>query len=121
MSTEKLYGTILFPQRPYSDESRQISILKPSCRIAARWIGEVEIERDRRDQLRDFVYLIAGLEENNESNYLSVKKAVGVSNIRSIGVSKLEFFKDERSTEIPRIRNEIRKRSTSNRSISSKR
>jgi len=61
-----------------------------------RWIGEVEFtEEVRGEDLKDFVYLILGLELNNESNYLHVKKQLEYRNIRSIEVGKLEFFKDE--------------------------
>ncbi len=61
-----------------------------------RWIGEVEfIEEMRGEHLKDFVYLILGLEQNNESNYLYVNKQLEYRNIRSIQVGKLEFFKDE--------------------------
>jgi len=61
-----------------------------------RWIGEVEFSDEvRGEHLRDFVYLLSGLEENNESNYLYVKKQLEYRNIQSIEVGKLEFFKDE--------------------------
>ncbi|MGZ3537921.1 MAG: HD-GYP domain-containing protein [Thermodesulfobacteriota bacterium] len=61
-----------------------------------RWIGEVEfLEEVRAEHLKDFVYLLSGLEENNESNYLYVKKQLEYRNIQSIEVEKLEFFKDE--------------------------
>jgi putative nucleotidyltransferase with HDIG domain len=61
-----------------------------------RWIGEVEFtEEVSGEHLKDFIYLILGLEQNNESNYLYVKKQLEYRNIRSIEVGKLEFFKDE--------------------------
>lgn len=61
-----------------------------------RWIGEMEFSHEIKDEdLRDFVYLISGLEENNESNYLFVKKQLEYRNIGGINVGKLEFFKDE--------------------------
>jgi putative nucleotidyltransferase with HDIG domain len=61
-----------------------------------RWIGEVEfLEEVKGEHLRDFVYLLSGLEENNESNYLYVKKQLENRNIQSIEVGKLEFFRDE--------------------------
>jgi putative nucleotidyltransferase with HDIG domain len=61
-----------------------------------RWIGEVEfLEEVNGEHLKDFVYLLSGLEENNESNYLYVKKQLEYRNIQSIEVGKLEFFKDE--------------------------
>ena len=61
-----------------------------------RWIGELEFMGEiDGEQLKDFVYLLSGLEENNESNYLYVKKQLEFRNITSIDVGKLEFFKDE--------------------------
>src|SRR4030065_685743 len=61
-----------------------------------RWIGEVEFSAELcGEHLKDFVYLLSGLEENNESNYLYVKKQFEYRNIESILVGKLEFFKDE--------------------------
>jgi len=61
-----------------------------------RWIGEVEFSAEvGAEHLKDFVYLLSGLEENNESNYLYVKKQLEYRDIESIHVGKLEFFKDE--------------------------
>jgi HD-GYP domain-containing protein (c-di-GMP phosphodiesterase class II) len=61
-----------------------------------RWIGEVEfLEEVKGEHLKDFVYLLLGLEENNESNYLYVKKQLEYRNVQSIEVGKLESFKDE--------------------------
>jgi putative nucleotidyltransferase with HDIG domain len=61
-----------------------------------RWIGEVEFSAGvGAEHLKDFIYLLSGLEENNESNYLYVKKQLEYRNIESIHVGKLEFFKDE--------------------------
>jgi HD-GYP domain-containing protein (c-di-GMP phosphodiesterase class II) len=61
-----------------------------------RWIGEVEFSTEvNGEHLKDFIYLLSGLEENNESNYLYVKKQLEYRNIESIHVGKLEFFKDE--------------------------
>jgi putative nucleotidyltransferase with HDIG domain len=61
-----------------------------------RWIGEVEFSADvSAEHLKDFIYLLSGLEENNESNYLYVKKQLEYRDIESIHVGKLEFFKDE--------------------------
>ena len=47
------------------------------------------------EHLKDLATLLSGLEENNESNYLSVKKQLENRNIESIEVGKLEFSKDE--------------------------
>jgi putative nucleotidyltransferase with HDIG domain len=64
--------------------------------LRRRWIGDVEILGEvTADQLKDFVYLLSGLEENNESNYLYVKKQLEFRNIPTIDVGRLEFFKDE--------------------------
>src|SRR4030043_660692 len=61
-----------------------------------RWIGEVEFSEEvNAEHLKDFIYLLSGLEENNESNYLYVKKQLEYRNIESIEVGKLEFYKDE--------------------------
>jgi len=61
-----------------------------------RWIGEVEFSAEvGAEHLKDFIYLLSGLEENNESNYLYVKKQLEYRNIESIHAGKLEFFKDE--------------------------
>jgi putative nucleotidyltransferase with HDIG domain len=61
-----------------------------------RWIGEVEFSEEvNGDHLKDFIYLLSGLEENNESNYLYVKKQLEYRDIESIEVGKLEFYKDE--------------------------
>jgi putative nucleotidyltransferase with HDIG domain len=61
-----------------------------------RWIGEVEFSAEvKGEHLKDFIYLLSGLEENNESNYLYVNKQLEYRDIDSIHVGKLEFFKDE--------------------------
>jgi putative nucleotidyltransferase with HDIG domain len=61
-----------------------------------RWIGEVEFSATvGAEHLKDFIYLLSGLEENNESNYLYVKRQLEYRDIESIQVGKLEFFKDE--------------------------
>ncbi len=62
-----------------------------------RWIGEVEFEEEEvsKEHLKDLVFLLSGLEENNESNYLYVQKQLEYRGIGHIHVGKLEFFKDE--------------------------
>ena len=61
-----------------------------------RRIGEVEFSEEiDREDLKEFIYLLSGLEENNESNYLYVKKQLENRNIESVHVDKLESFKDE--------------------------
>ena len=61
-----------------------------------RWIGDLEFSEEvNGEHLKDLVYLLSGVEENNESNYLYVKKQLEYRGIESIQVGKLEFFKDE--------------------------
>jgi putative nucleotidyltransferase with HDIG domain len=61
-----------------------------------RWIGEVEFSEEvDKEHLKDLLFLLSGLEENNEGNYLYVKKQLEYRNIGHILVGKLEFFKDE--------------------------
>ncbi len=62
-----------------------------------RWIGEIEFEEEEvsKEHLKDLVFLLSGLEENNESNYLYVEKQLEYRGIGHIHVGKLEFFKDE--------------------------
>jgi putative nucleotidyltransferase with HDIG domain len=61
-----------------------------------RRIGGMEFsEAVSGEQLKDLAYVLSSLEENNESNYLSVKKQLEHRNIESIEVGKLELSKDE--------------------------
>jgi putative nucleotidyltransferase with HDIG domain len=61
-----------------------------------RWIGELEFSTEvNGDQLKTIIYLLSGLEENNESNYLYVKRQLEHRGIDGFDVGKLEFFKDE--------------------------
>jgi putative nucleotidyltransferase with HDIG domain len=61
-----------------------------------RWIGEVEFAAEvKGDHLKDFIYLLSGLEENNESNYLYLQKQLEYRSIDGIIAGKLEFFRDE--------------------------
>src|SRR5512139_834648 len=64
--------------------------------LRRRWIGDVEIMGEiTGDHLKEFIYLLSGLEENNESNYLYVKKQLELRSITTVDVGKLEFFKDD--------------------------
>ena len=64
--------------------------------LRRRWIGELEfLEESNAEKLKEFVFLLSGLEDNNESNYLYVKKQLEIRNIDGLDVGKLEFFKDE--------------------------
>jgi len=61
-----------------------------------RRIGGIEFsEAVSGEHLKALAYLLSSLEENNESNYLSVKKELEHQNIKSIAVGKLAFFEDE--------------------------
>jgi putative nucleotidyltransferase with HDIG domain len=61
-----------------------------------RWIGELEfMEAVEKEALKDFVFLLAKLEEKSESNYLVVCQQLETRGIKSISVDKLEFFKEE--------------------------
>ena len=61
-----------------------------------RWIGDLEFSNELNgEHLKDIIYLLSGLEENNESNYLYVKKQLEYRDIEAFNVGKLEFFKDE--------------------------
>jgi hypothetical protein len=64
--------------------------------LRRRWIGEVEFVGEMTaDKLKEFVFLLSGLEENNESNYLYIKKQLELRNIEGLDVGKLEYFKEE--------------------------
>jgi putative nucleotidyltransferase with HDIG domain len=75
----------------------QYSILKGLLQeMRNRWIGELEFtEEIEGEKLKDFVYLLSALEENNESNYLYVMRQLEHKGIEAINVGKLEVFKDE--------------------------
>ena len=61
-----------------------------------RWIGEIEFSKEvNGEQLKDIIYLLSGLEDNNESNYLLIKKKLEYRDIDAFEAGKLEFFKDE--------------------------
>lgn len=62
-----------------------------------RWIGEIEFTKPiETEQLKTFVFLLSGLETNNESNYLYVKKQLEYTHLQEmINVEKWESFKDE--------------------------
>ncbi len=61
-----------------------------------RWIGEIEVmEEVGVEGLKDFVYLLIGLDENVESNYLYVKKQLESRNLKALSVGKLEAYRDE--------------------------
>ena len=67
-----------------------------SQEMAKRWIGELEFAAELEAKtLKDFVFLLYRLEENNESNYLLVRQQLESRGIQSISVGKLEFFQEK--------------------------
>jgi len=64
--------------------------------LRKRWIGEIEItEKITGEQLKEFIYLIVSMEENNETNYLVINRKLEFRDIRMIHAGKLESFRDE--------------------------
>lgn len=67
-----------------------------SQEMEKRWIGELEFSSEvSAENLKDFVYILTGLEEENESNYLSVRMQLRARGIQGISAGKVEFFRDE--------------------------
>ena len=61
-----------------------------------RWIGEIEFtEEVDSEHLKDLIFLLSGLEEKNEINYLYVNRQLEYRGIDAISVGKLELFRDE--------------------------
>jgi HD-GYP domain-containing protein (c-di-GMP phosphodiesterase class II) len=61
-----------------------------------RWIGDLEfMEGVTVEGVKDFVYILMGLDENVESNYLYMKKQLETRGLRAFSVGKLETYKDE--------------------------
>jgi putative nucleotidyltransferase with HDIG domain len=90
-------GHFFFNNTPIVASADKYLIFKAfSQEMRKRRIGGLEFsEAMTGEHLEDLAYLLSGLEENNESNYLSVKKQLRHRNIESIEVGKLEFFEDE--------------------------
>ena len=64
--------------------------------LRKRRIGGIEFsEQVTGEHLQELAYLLSGLEERSENNYLSVEKELEQRNIKSIEVGKLELLKDE--------------------------
>jgi putative nucleotidyltransferase with HDIG domain len=64
--------------------------------LVKRWIGELEFSGEiKKEDLKEFSFLLAQLEEKTEGNYLFLRQALETRGILSIGVDKLEFFKEE--------------------------
>jgi len=72
----------------------QYSVLKNfSQEMAKKCIGEIEFAAEVGEEaLRDFMFLLAPLEEKNESNYLFINKQLEVRRIQNLVVGKLEFL-----------------------------
>ena len=67
-----------------------------SQEMTKRWIGELEFTAELEAKtLKDFVFLLSGLEENNESNYLYIQQQLESQGIQSIRVGKTEFFQEK--------------------------
>ena len=61
-----------------------------------RWIGDLEfMEGVTVEGVKDFVYILMGLDENVESNYLYMKKQLETRGLKAYNVGKLEAYKDE--------------------------
>ena len=67
-----------------------------SQEMSKRMIGELEFDQEvGAAHLKDFVFLLTGLEEGNESNYLYVNRQLESRGIQGISVGKLEYVRDE--------------------------
>ncbi len=63
--------------------------------LRKRWIGELEFTNEvRKEHLHEFAYLLSELLENNENNYLYVKKQLDYQSIHTFTVDKIDA-KDE--------------------------
>ncbi len=79
----------------------QYAILKSfSQELTRKWIGQIDFGCEMGEEpLKEFVFLLATLEEKNENNYLFANKQLEARNVQNITVGKLEFFlnRDESS------------------------
>ncbi len=67
-----------------------------SQEMARRMLGEIEFSQETEaDPLKHFVFLLAGLDEGNESNYLYVNRHLEARGIHGISVGKLEYLREE--------------------------
>lgn len=82
------FNNILMPLK-----ADQFSVLKNFSReLARKWIGEIDFGADVGEEpLKDFVFLLASLEEKNESNYLFINKQLEARRIAQIIVGKPDF------------------------------
>ena len=101
------FNNILMPMK-----ADQYSILKNfSQEMAKKWIGEVEFAADGGEEpLKDFVFLLASLEEKNESNYLFINKQLEARRIANITVGKPDFsFQQEELSDSEDQKRQARK------------
>jgi putative nucleotidyltransferase with HDIG domain len=101
------FNNILMPMK-----ADQYSILKNfSQEMAKKWIGEIEFGADGGEEpLKDFVFLLASLEEKNESNYLFLNKQLEARSITNILVGKPEFsFQQEELSDSDDQKRQARK------------
>ena len=101
------FNNILMPMK-----ADQYSILKNfSQEMARKWIGEIEFGADGGEEpLKDFAFLLASLEEKNESNYLFINKQLEARRIANILVGKPEFsFQQEELSDSDDQKRQARK------------
>jgi putative nucleotidyltransferase with HDIG domain len=64
--------------------------------LMKRCIGEIEFSGEiEKEELKEFAFLLSRLEEKAEGNYLFLRQQLESHGIHSIGVDKLEFFREE--------------------------
>lgn len=67
-----------------------------SQEMARRMLGDLDFtEEVDGTTLREFAFLLAKLDDGNESNYLYVNRQLESKGIHGISVGKLEYFRDE--------------------------
>ncbi len=101
------FNNILMPMK-----ADQYSILKNfSQEMAKKWIGEFEFAADGGEEpLKDFVFLLASLEEKDESNYLFINKQLEARRIGNITVGKPDFsFQQEELSDSEDQKRQARK------------
>jgi len=101
------FNNILVPMK-----ADQYSILKNfSQEMTQKWIGEIEFAADTGEEpLKDFVFLLASLDEKNESNYIFINKQLEARRIPNILVGKPEFmFQQEEASNSEDQKRQARK------------
>ncbi len=96
LSLKIVRDTLFFNNVMAPVKADQYSLLKGFLQeMKNRWIGEIEFTGEMDgERLKNFVYLLPSLEENNESNYLYVMRQLELKGIEGIYVGKLEIFKE---------------------------